>query len=828
MVIPRKRKYKNYVSRRRNTQLIASLRRCVSDPMLYRSFNRWEGLTRPFSPHQSNAPIADIPEATSFDDNNRAIETMATKLPALKESAKLKRSKDAATFAERKKSGAKEELQTRYKGEQKLAAVAAGSKAEVSTSCSDDVILDVNKEQEGLAEVVLRAPTPPTTSRIRPRNVATRSIVLPRATVVEPSVIKRRLSSRTKREDTGYRKDHHREYVNLPSVSDNLDEKEEERTAEQKAQNTVTAVTAAFSTLVVEPQLGHERGGIEAASTTVATAAAAAAAANAGTGAAGTTVGGVATVVGGGLGVTSENATKSDENDKRGLKIIAPDEGGGGGGVGDGGQQRKTRKEIPQLTAIALMPPSPVLKRKPSATASFSQSSLLATLQLPPSVSAKVDRIIANADRKEKERRSNHAPINSSDRSDRLQPASSSKSHATAAGQTPSSSIAPSVARPVVQDDRDGHLIYQEGDIIQGKYEIVRTLGEGTFGKVVQVKDSSKSGRQFALKVIKNVSKYREAARLEINVLKKLQEKDPNGNFLVIQLLDNFDYHGHVCLLFDLLGLSVFDFMKANNYQAYPMEQARYIAYQLCYAVKFMHDNRLTHTDLKPENILFVNSNYRVVEDGKKKRPIRIIEDARVRLIDLGSATFDHEHHSTIVSTRHYRAPEVILELGWSQPCDVWSIGCILFELYLGITLFQTHDNREHLAMMERILGTLPYRMCRKSKTKYFYHGRLDWNEKTQAGQYVRDNCKPLSRYMKSNDPEDVELFDIISEMLTYEPSQRITLSSALDHRYFKRLAPHLRLHESGASSNGSSAASSTAVATVVLSDAGEGDGEQR
>ena len=47
-----------------------------------------------------------------------------------------------------------------------------------------------------------------------------------------------------------------------------------------------------------------------------------------------------------------------------------------------------------------------------------------------------------------------------------------------------------------------------------------------------------------------------------------------------------------------------------------------------------------------------------------------------------------------IVSTRHYRAPEVILELGWSHPCDVWSIGCIIYELATGTTLFQTHDNR--------------------------------------------------------------------------------------------------------------------------------------
>merc|ERR1719283_654796 len=140
-----------------------------------------------------------------------------------------------------------------------------------------------------------------------------------------------------------------------------------------------------------------------------------------------------------------------------------------------------------------------------------------------------------------------------------------------------------------------------------------------------------------------------------------------------------------------------------------------------------MHKINLTHTDLKPENILFVDSEHDIIYDPKKKRDIRIVKRPEIRLIDFGSATFDHEHHSTIVSTRHYRAPEVILELGWSQPCDVWSVGCILFELYRGITLFQTHDNREHLAMMERILGPIPYRMAKRSrKTNYFWRGRLD------------------------------------------------------------------------------------------------------
>ena len=74
-------------------------------------------------------------------------------------------------------------------------------------------------------------------------------------------------------------------------------------------------------------------------------------------------------------------------------------------------------------------------------------------------------------------------------------------------------------------------------------------------------------------------------------------------------------------------------------------------------------------------------------------------------MIDFGSATFNDEYHSSVVSTRHYRAPEIILNLGWSYPCDIWSIGCILVEFFTGDALFQTHDNLEHLAMMESVCG---------------------------------------------------------------------------------------------------------------------------
>nr|XP_046170687.1 dual specificity protein kinase CLK2-like [Oncorhynchus gorbuscha] len=332
----------------------------------------------------------------------------------------------------------------------------------------------------------------------------------------------------------------------------------------------------------------------------------------------------------------------------------------------------------------------------------------------------------------------------------------------------------------------DGHLAYQNGDVLQERYEVISLLGEGTFGKVVTCVDRHRAGARVALKIIKNMEKYRQAAKLEINVLEKINEKDPHNKHQCVQMLDWFDYHGHVCISMELLALSTFDFLKENNFLPYSMDHIRQMAYQICLAVNFLHINKLTHTDLKPENILFVNSDYTITYNAEKKRDERKVKDTTVRLVDFGSATFDHEHHSTTISTRHYRAPEVILELGWSHPCDVWSIGCILFEYYEGFTLYQTHENQEHLAMMERVRGPLPSTMiCKTRKQKYFHCRRLDWNDNSKAGRYVTDHIKPLWRYRLSEAKEHHQFFDLLEKMLEYEPSKRLSLSSALRHPFF-------------------------------------------
>ncbi|XP_048717011.1 dual specificity protein kinase CLK4 isoform X4 [Caretta caretta] len=324
--------------------------------------------------------------------------------------------------------------------------------------------------------------------------------------------------------------------------------------------------------------------------------------------------------------------------------------------------------------------------------------------------------------------------------------------------------------------------------VYQRKDEIIATLGEGAFGKVVECIDHNMRGMHVAVKIVKNVSRYREAARSEIQVLEYLNTMDPSSMFRCVQMLEWFDHHGHVCIVFELLGLSTYDFIKENSFLPFHINDIRQMAYQICQSINFLHHNKLTHTDLKPENILFVESDYVVKYNSKMKRDERTLKNTDIKVVDFGSATFDNEHHSTLVSTRHYRAPEVILALGWSQPCDVWSIGCILIEYYLGLTVFQTHDSKEHLAMMERMLGPLPTHMIKKSRKCYFQHDQLDWDEHSSAGRYVRRRCKPLKELMHCHDSDHQNLFDLVRRMLEYDPAKRITLDEALQHPFFDLL----------------------------------------
>ncbi|XP_043706107.1 serine/threonine-protein kinase AFC1-like isoform X4 [Telopea speciosissima] len=214
-----------------------------------------------------------------------------------------------------------------------------------------------------------------------------------------------------------------------------------------------------------------------------------------------------------------------------------------------------------------------------------------------------------------------------------------------------------------------------------------------------------------------------------------------------------------------------------------------------------MHDLRLIHTDLKPENILLVSSDYVKVPDYKvsSRSPKdgsyfkRLPKSSAIKVIDFGSTTYEHQDHSYIVSTRHYRAPEVILGLGWSYPCDIWSVGCILVELCSGEALFQTHENLEHLAMMERVLGPIPQHMLKRvdrHAEKYVRRGRLDWPEGATSRESIKAVLK-LPRLqnlvMQHVDHSAGEVIDLLQGLLRYDPVDRLTAHEALKHPFFTR-----------------------------------------
>ncbi|KAK8478853.1 hypothetical protein V6N13_090426 [Hibiscus sabdariffa] len=359
--------------------------------------------------------------------------------------------------------------------------------------------------------------------------------------------------------------------------------------------------------------------------------------------------------------------------------------------------------------------------------------------------------------------------------------------------------LARTVSPPWRDDDKDGHYMFALGENLTSRYKIYRKVGEGTFGQVLECWDRE-TKEMVAIKVIRSIKKYREAAMMELEVLRYLGKHDRNGGRCV-QLLNWFDYRNHICIVFEMLGPSLYDFLQKNNFRPFPVDLVRELGRQLLECVAFIHDLQLIHTDLKPENILFVSPEYVKIPDEqvmscsaiRETCYRRLPKSSAIKVIDLGSAVYEHQDHNYIVSTRHYRAPEVILGLGWSYPCDIWSVGCILVELCSGEALFQTHENLEHLAMMERVLGPLPQYMLKRADRhaeKYVKKGKLDWPAaatSTESTKAVLKLPRLQNLVMQHVDHSAGYLIDLLQGLLKFDPCSRLTAWEALRHPFFTK-----------------------------------------
>ncbi|KAG0477637.1 hypothetical protein HPP92_012356 [Vanilla planifolia] len=353
-----------------------------------------------------------------------------------------------------------------------------------------------------------------------------------------------------------------------------------------------------------------------------------------------------------------------------------------------------------------------------------------------------------------------------------------------------SKGVAQKASPPWRGDDKDGHYMFALGDNLTSRYKICDKMGEGTFGQVLECWDREKK-EMVAIKIVRGIKKYREAAMIEIDMLQKVAKHQEADN-LCVQIRNWFDYRNHICIVFEKLGPSLYDFLQKNGYRPFPIDLVREIGRQLLQSIAFMHDLQLIHTDLKPENILVTSSEHVNVSDHKNPDvTMRLPKSSAIKVIDFGSTTYDRNDQRYTVSTRHYRAPEVILGLGWSYPCDIWSVGCILVELCSGEAMFQTHTNLEHLAMMEKVLGPIPRHMIRRADhhaEKYFRRNHLNWPEGASSMESINAVHKLVRLHnlvMKHVNHSAGDVIDLLQGLLKCEPSERLTAREALKHPFF-------------------------------------------
>ncbi|NXC76348.1 STK36 kinase, partial [Anhinga anhinga] len=200
------------------------------------------------------------------------------------------------------------------------------------------------------------------------------------------------------------------------------------------------------------------------------------------------------------------------------------------------------------------------------------------------------------------------------------------------------------------------------------RYHVLEMIGEGSFGRVYKGR-RKRSAQVVALKFIPKVGRSEKELKnlqREIEIMRGLHH--PN----IIQMLDSFETDKEVVVVTDYAEGELFQILEDDG--SLPEDQVQTIAAQLVSALYYLHSHRILHRDMKPQNILL----------GK---------DGVVKLCDFGFARAMSIHTMVLTSikgTPLYMSPELVEERPYDHTADLWSVGCILYELFVGTPPFYT------------------------------------------------------------------------------------------------------------------------------------------
>lgn len=303
-------------------------------------------------------------------------------------------------------------------------------------------------------------------------------------------------------------------------------------------------------------------------------------------------------------------------------------------------------------------------------------------------------------------------------------------------------------------DNADGNLIVHENDrisvsssqvhtLIQGRnrFRVISMLGQGTFAQVFKCQ-CLKTGDIVAVKVVKNKAAYTRQAAVEIDVFTALSDVKKEN---MVRLQCYFMYNHHLCLVFELLGVNLYEILKKRQFRGLPLPIVRSLLQQALDGVKDLSQKNIVHCDLKPENILLSNeqnTDSLVLGETRRSNSMETASSSealssfggtpstddtgrtsseassqvdhslhRIKLIDFGSACFEGHASHTYIQSRFYRSPEVLIGLPYDSAIDMWSMGCVAAELFLGLPILPGAHEHDQLGRISEMIGPLPDRM---------------------------------------------------------------------------------------------------------------------
>ncbi|EAS00422.2 Serine/Threonine kinase domain protein (macronuclear) [Tetrahymena thermophila SB210] len=333
--------------------------------------------------------------------------------------------------------------------------------------------------------------------------------------------------------------------------------------------------------------------------------------------------------------------------------------------------------------------------------------------------------------------------------------------------------------------------------IIAGRYQVMEYLGSAAFSKAIQCLDLV-TNRVMCMKIIENNKDYFDQSIDEIKLLRYINYNGDVDEKNVLRYFDYFYHKEHLFIITELLEENLYEFYKFNREN----EQQRYftvgrlqkITQQILVALDFIHSLRLIHCDLKPENILM------------KSKP-----KGEVKVIDFGSSCFIHDHLSSYVQSRSYRAPEVIIGCKYDYRIDIWSLGCILAELWTGNVLFQNDNIQGLLARVIGIIGPFPEWMMKEGRLVQNFFTRekllyMEVFEEADQSQAIGDQQDGQRQKIKTGKiqilvpkhsnlkarlrTEDHLFIDFVRQCLQIDFTRRPTAKEALSHPWFKLKYP--------------------------------------